>query len=261
MIHPTAVIDSTAELAPDVEVGPLVYIGPHCILHEGVKIGAKATVECHTEIGAGTLLSPNAHVGGAPQDIAYKGEATKVKIGKNCVIREFSTIHRATVKEDWLTEIGDSCYIMASAHVAHDCKVGNNVILAGYAALSGHVHVGDYVFISGLVGVHQFVRIGESAMVSAVSRTGKDVLPYCIVLDDTIVNLNIVGMRRRGFPAEVRSEIKKAVQIFTDKSLLLAEAKDKLAELEQYPEIVTIREFIENSKRGIIRNASWTTVE
>ena len=261
MIHPTAVVDSTVELAPNVEVGALAYIGPHCTLHEGVKVGAKATVECYSEIGAGTVLSPNAHVGGAPQDIAYKNEATKVKIGENCVIREFSTIHRASIKEDWLTEIGDNCYIMASAHVAHDCKVGNNVILAGYSALSGHVQVGDNVFISGLVGIHQFVRIGTGAMISAVSRTGKDVLPYCIVLDDAIVNLNVIGMRRRGFSAEVRSEIKKAVYIFTDKSLLLSEAKEKMAELVQFPEIVTIREFINNSKRGIIRNTSWTSDE
>ncbi|MDR0453560.1 MAG: acyl-ACP--UDP-N-acetylglucosamine O-acyltransferase [Deferribacteraceae bacterium] len=261
MIHTTAVVDSTAELAPDVEVGALAYIGPHCILHEKVKIGAKATVECYSEIGAGTCLSPNAHVGGAPQDISYKDEATRLKIGENCVIREFSTIHRASVKDDWLTEVGDNCYVMASAHIAHDCKVGNNVTLAGYSALSGHVRVDEHVFISGLVGIHQFVRIGVGAMVSAVSRTGKDVLPYCIALDDAIVSLNIVGMRRRGFSAQLRTEIKKAVHIFTNKSLLLTEVKEKLTELEQYPEIIIIRNFIENSKRGIIRNANWTSEE
>ncbi|MDR2884569.1 MAG: acyl-ACP--UDP-N-acetylglucosamine O-acyltransferase [Deferribacteraceae bacterium] len=259
MIHPTAYIDPSAELASDVEVGPMAYIGAGCVLHSGVKIGAKATVECYTEIGEGTMLSPNAHIGGAPQDVSYKGEPTRLKVGKNCIIREFATMHRASTKEDGITVVGDNGFFMAYSHLAHDCKVGDNVIIAGGSQISGHTQVGDYVVISGLVGTHQFSRVGKGAMISALSRSGKDVPPFCTVLNDVIVSLNVVGMRRRGINAETRAEIKRAVNILTDKSLLLNDAREKLGELVQFPEIVEFRNFVNvDSKRGIIRSASWS---
>jgi UDP-N-acetylglucosamine acyltransferase len=236
----------------------MAYIGAGCILHCGVKIGAKATVECYTEIGEGTMLSPNAHIGGAPQDITYKGENTRLKVGKNNVIREFATMQRASTKEDGVTIVGDNNYFMAYSHIAHDCKIGNNVIIAGVSQISGHIKVDDFVFVSGLVGMHQFIDIGKMSMVSALSRTGKSVPPFCTALNDVIISLNIVGMRRNGIKADARTEIKRAVHILTDKSLSLNEAREALKGLTQFPEIVEFREFVEREhKRGIVRTASW----
>lgn len=254
MIHPSAYIDKDCIIEDNVQIGPMAYVGPGCVLHSGVVIGAKATVELNTEIGENTVLSPNAHVGGAPQDIGYKGEPTRLIIGKNNIIREFVTIHRATTKEDGVTVVGDNCYFMIASHIAHDCKIGNGVIVTNCATLAGHIHVDDFAVISGLVGVHQFTRIGKMAMISALSRVGKDVPPYCTVFNDSIQGLNVVGMRRHNISAANRSELKKALQIFTDKSLLLEDAKEELSKLNQTDEIVEFRHFIEKSKRGIIRN-------
>ncbi len=253
MIHPTAIVDPAAELASDVEIGPFAYVGPRCVLHSGVKIGMRAIVEKDCEIGRGTIICPNAYVGGEPQDFGYKGEQTKIKIGENNTIREFVTVHRATVKENWETLIGNNCYLMAYSHIAHDCVLGNHVTLANSATLSGHVHVGDYAFISGLTGVHQFVHIGTSCMIAALSRISKDTPAFTTVFNDDVIGLNIVGLRRRGISAEVRTALKKALHIFLDKGLRLEDAKKELEQLEQYPEIVIFRESLENSKRGIIR--------
>jgi UDP-N-acetylglucosamine acyltransferase len=253
-IHPTAMVDTSSEIADTAEIGPYAYIGPGCKISDGVKVGIRAIIECNTTIGENTVISPNAHVAGAPQDLGYKGEDTFVEIGKNCVIREFSTIHRATTKENLVTRIGDNCYIMASAHVAHDCVLGNEVIMASYSALSGHVHVGDYTFISGFVGVHQFARIGTMVMVAGMSRISKDVPSYCTVFSNSLEGLNVVGLRRRGVKAEARAELKKALAILQDKSCTFEEAKEKMKELEEYPEVLNFRDFLENSKRGIIRN-------
>jgi UDP-N-acetylglucosamine acyltransferase len=241
-----------------VEVGFGAYIGAGCKLNSGVKIGAKATVECYTEIGEGTLLSPNAHIGGAPQDISYRGEETRLIVGKNNVIREFATMHRASTKEDGVTIVGDNNYFMAYSHIAHDCRIGNNTIIAGGSQISGHIKIDDFVFISGLVGMHQFIKIGKMAMVSALSRTGKDVPPFCTALNDVIISLNVVAMRRNGIKADARAEIKKAVGILTDKSLSLANVDEKLQELTQFQEIIEFREFVGlEHKRGLVRTASW----
>ena len=254
MIHPTAYVDKTAQIADDAEIGPMAYVGPECIIHPRVNVGAKATVECYTEIGEDTVLSPNAHVGGAPQDIGYKGEPTKLIIGKRNIIREFCTIHRATMKEDLITVVGDDCYLMSGVHIAHDCKIGNSVIMANYATLGGHTQVDDYAFVSGLVGVHQFVRMGTMAMIAALARVGKDIPPYCIAYNDAIVGLNVVAMRRHGVSAAARAEIKKAVKILTDNSILFEDLPAKFAELEQLDEIITFSEFVKRSKRSILRN-------
>ena len=253
-IHPTAIVDRSSEIASGADIGPYAYIGPGCFIADGVKVGVRAIIECNTKVGENTVISPNAHIAGPPQDISYKGEDTRVEIGKNCIIREFSTVHRASAKEDWVTVIGNACFIMASAHIAHDCRLADNVTVAAFSALSGHVHVGAYTFISGLCGVHQFVRIGSGVMVSGLSRVSKDVPSFCIVLNDKLEGLNTVGLKRRGVSAAVRAELKKALSVFQDKSLLVSEAREKLKELEQFPEIIEFRNSLENSKRGITRN-------
>lgn len=255
-IHPTAEVDKTAQIADSAEIGRGAYVGPNCIIGENVKIGMNAIVECHTEIGDGTILAPNAHVGGAPQDYSFKNEDTKLIIGKNCVIREFAPIHRATTKEDWKTEIGDNCLIMALSHIGHDCKFGNNVTLVA-SMIPGHVHVDDYALISGYAALHQGVHIGTMAMVSGMSRISLDVPPYCIAADPVkgrIAGLNVVGLRRRGVTAEARMELSRALKIFLNRDYSLNEAKEKLKDLNQFDEVVKFREFIEaSSRRGITR--------
>lgn len=256
-IHSSAYVDKSAEVSPSAEIGAEAYIGRNCVIKDNVKIGFRAVVECNTEIGEGTVLSANAQIGGAPQDYSYKGEDTKLIIGKNCVIREFAPIHRATTKEEWKTVIGDGCYIMALTHIGHDCVFGNEVTLTGGTLVPGHVHVDDFAVISGYAGIHQWVRIGTMAMAAAQCHASFDIPPYCIVGNymnkGKIEGLNSVALRRRGVSPEARTELKRALKIFLDKSLLLSEAKEKLGELVQYPEIKIFREFLENSKRGVTR--------
>ncbi len=256
IIHPTAEVDKTAVIADTAEIGRNAYVGPQCVIGENVKIGMNAIVECHTEIGDRTILSPNAHVGGAPQDYSFKNEDTKLIIGKDCVIREFAPIHRATTKEDWKTEIGDNCLIMALSHIGHDCKFGNNVTLVA-SMLPGHIHVDDYALISGYAALHQGVHIGTMAMVSGMSRISLDVPPYCIAADSIkgrIAGLNVVGLKRRGISSEVRMELSRALKIFLNRAYSLNDVKEKLKELQQFDEVVTFRNFIEeSSRRGITR--------
>jgi UDP-N-acetylglucosamine acyltransferase len=253
MIHPSAIVDHSAEISSSAEIGPMAYIGAGCRIHDRVKIGVHAVIEKNTEIEEGTVVFPSVCIGCAPQDIGYKDEDTYVKIGKNNIIREFVTIHRATAKEDLFTEIGDNCYLMATVHIAHDCKLGNNIIMANGASISGHVRVGDNTVFSGLLGVHQFVRVGTMAMLSGLSRISKDVPAYCTAYNDAIEGLNTVGLRRNGVSAEVRAELKRALRIFLDRKIPVDEARERLAELTQYPEIKIFRDSCSDSKRGVIR--------
>jgi len=255
MIHPTAVVDKSVEIGSNVEIGPLAYVGKGCVIKDNVKIGAHAVIECFTEIGEDTVVSPNAHLGGAPQDISYKGEDTKLKIGKGCVIREFTTIHRASTKEDWCTEIGDNCYIMATSHIAHDCKIGNGVIITSYAGVSGHVHIGDFAVVSGMVAIHQFVRIGKMAMIGGLSGIPQDVPPFTLVEGRPAVihGLNVVGLRRRGIGPEIRSELKRLLKIYLDKSLSKEEAMKMMEEIATSDEGKEFVNFFKESKRGFLR--------
>lgn len=255
-IHKSAEVHSTAIVAESAEIGRGAYIGPHCKIGENVQIGMNAIVECHTEIGDRTVLSPNAHVGGAPQDYSYKNEDTKLIIGTDCIIREFAPIHRGSTKEEWKTVIGNNCLIMALSHIGHDCVFGNNVTLVA-SLIPGHIHVDDYVLISGYAGLHQGVHIGTMAMVAGLSHISLDVPPYCIAgnaVKGQILGLNVVGMKRRGVTSEARRELSRALKIFLNRSYTLNEAKEKLTELKQFEEIVTFRNFIESSsRRGITR--------
>ncbi len=255
-IHSAAYVDKSAEVAESAEIEAGAYIGKNCKIGENVVIGYQAVVESYTEIGDGTVLSPNAHVGGAPQDVSYRGEDTRLVIGKNCIIREFAPIHRATTKEDWVTKVGDECYIMALSHIGHDCKFGNGVILVGSAMVAGHVHVGDYAVIGGHAGIHQFARIGTMTMVGGFGQVSRDILPYCTcgrLEGGNITGLNLVGLKRRGIKPEVRVELKKALKLFLDKSMRVEQVIPKMKELTQYDEIKTMIDFIVNTKRGVAR--------
>jgi UDP-N-acetylglucosamine acyltransferase len=258
VIDKNSYIDKSAVVSETALIESNVYIGKNCIIGNNVKVGFGAVVECNTEIGDGTIISSHAHLGGAPQDVSYKGEDTKLVIGKNCIIREFSFIHRASTKEEWKTVIGDNCFIMASSHVGHDCVLGNGVILTSYAGLSGHVYVGDYAVLGGGALVHQFVRIGNMSMVGGRAVVLKDVPPYSMVAGHPAVleGLNIVGLKRNGVKQEVRNELKRAISILNNIDFLLKEAIDNIEKLVQYDEIKTLRDFLLRSKRGVIRRGN-----
>lgn len=255
-IHKTAVVSSKAELENDVVIGPYCIIGDNVKIGKGTKIISNVNIEGITEIGENCTIFPFTIIGFPPQDLKYKGEPTGVRIGNNNTIREYVTIHRASVSGDGWTSLGDNNFIMAYVHIAHDCKIGNSVIMANLATLAGHVMVEDFVFIGGLVAVHQFTRIGAYAMVGGFSGVGQDIPPFTMASGPRakLYGLNSVGLKRRGFSDETLNMLKKAYKILFRDKLSLKEALSKVKkELPQIPEIVHLLEFIEANKRGICR--------
>jgi UDP-N-acetylglucosamine acyltransferase len=262
-IHSTAIVHPKAEIAEGAEIGPYSVIGENVSIGVGTKIGPHAVIEGWTEIGGNCDIGPSVIIGSPPQDISYKGQRAFVKIGDSNVLREFVTVHRAS-KEDGCTVIGNGNFIMACSHVAHDCKLGSNIIIANYAGLSGHVEVGDRTVISGLVGIHQFVRIGAMCMIGGMSRVLRDIVPYVITEGHTATprGLNVVGLRRNGVDSQTRSEIKKAYKLLFRSGLTTEQALEKIrAEVKNTPEIQEFVTFIEGSKRGIARPETFTEDE
>lgn len=255
-IHNTAIVSLKAEIDED------VIIGPYCIIGDNVKIGKGSQLISHvqiegiTEIGENCTVYPFTTIGFPPQDLKYKGQPTGVKIGNGNIIREYVTIHRGSVAGDGWTTIGDNNFIMAYVHIAHDCKIGSNVIMANLATLAGHVVVEDFVFIGGVVAVHQFSRIGAHAMVGGFSGVAQDVPPFTMVSGPRarLYGLNTVGLKRRGFSDETINILKKAYKILFRDKLQLKEAIKKVKEeLPNIPEVRHLIEFIETNKRGICR--------
>lgn len=253
-IHPTAVIHPTADLAAGVGVGPYVVIGPEVRLGEGTQIGPHAVLEGPLEVGPRCQIFAGAIVGFPPQDLKFKpGTRSGVRIGADNVIREYTTIHRSSV-EGGVTTIGDGCYFMASSHVAHDCQVGNQVIVTGFTGLTGFVQVEDRAILSGLTGVHQFVRIGTLAYVGGCSRLSQDVPPYFLVEGNPAQarGVNVVGLRRAGVEAEVRLELQRAFKLLYRSGHTPGRAIELIrADLRPLPEITRLVEFVASSKRGI----------
>ncbi|RJQ13703.1 MAG: acyl-ACP--UDP-N-acetylglucosamine O-acyltransferase [Nitrospiraceae bacterium] len=254
-IHPTAIVSSDAKLSEGVE------IGPYCIIGDNVKIGKNTKIAAHviieeTEIGKDCSVYPFTSIGLAPQDIKYKGEKTRVKIGDNNVIREYITIHRASVSGDGVTKIGDNNFLMAYVHIAHDCTLGNHVIMANATTLAGHVVVEDFVFIGGLVAVHQFAKIGAYSMIGGFSAIPQDIPPYTTAAGERarLYGLNTVGLKRRNFSDATISDLKKAYKILFRSKLTLKEAIDKVRhDLGKSEEVGKFIDFIEKNKRGICR--------
>ncbi|CAG37672.1 probable acyl-[acyl-carrier-protein]--UDP-N-acetylglucosamine O-acyltransferase [Desulfotalea psychrophila LSv54] len=263
-IHPTAVIDPKAELDTSVHVGPYAVIG------EGVRIGAGSRVEAHSVVSGPTTLGERnfigsfATIGGAPQDLSYSGEPTELIIGNDNQIREYASIHRGTPSGHGKTVIGNNNLLMAYTHVAHDCILGNHIILANVATLAGHVEVGDRASIGGLVAIHQFCRIGEYSYVGGLSGLSLDVPPYIIVSgtrgNTRISGINKIGLKRNGFSRETINEIKEAFRlIFRSPNLLMKDAIN-LAH-EQYPhnlEVEKLVTFFRESKRGVVKQTTDT---
>lgn len=255
-IHPTAVVAEGAKLAQGVHIGPYAVIGPEVVLAEGVKIHSHAIVDGWTELGPRCQVFPGAQVGGIPQDMKFKECRSYVKVGEGSVIRECATVHRSA-QEDGVTRIGKHCFLMAYTHIAHDCQLGDYVIIANYTGLAGHVTIEDFSVLSGMVAVHQFVRIGRLSMTSAGSMVGKDLPPYFISQGYPAVpmGVNVIGLRRRGFTAGVREDIKRAFMLLYRSDLNTKEALERIRETIPVGEELThLINFVETSKRGISKS-------
>ncbi len=231
-IHPTAVVDTGAALAGDVEIGPYCVVGGGVALGDGVRLLSHVVIDGRTTIGAGTRIFPFASIGLAPQDLKYAGEASRLVIGRRNTIREYVTINPGTAGGGMVTRVGDDCLLMVGAHVAHDCQIGDHVIMANNATLGGHVIVEDYAILGGLSAVHQFVRIGRHAMVGGMSGVERDVIPYGQVMGDRarLTGLNIIGMQRRGFSRDDIQGLRSAYQFLFSESGTLNERVNETAE-------------------------------
>ncbi|HEY5521847.1 MAG TPA: acyl-ACP--UDP-N-acetylglucosamine O-acyltransferase [Desulfuromonadaceae bacterium] len=258
MIHPTAIIDSTASLATDVEVGPYAIIGKHVTIGKGTTVGAHAIIGDWTEIGENNRIFPQSSVGAPPQDLKYRGEECWTRIGNNNMVREFATIHRGTVTGHGETIVGSGNLFMAYSHVAHDCIIGNDVVMANVATLAGHVTIEDNVILGGLVAVHQFVTIGTLTMVGGGTLVSQDVSPYMIATSTKRVaklrGLNLIGLKRRGVSNDAISNLKKAYKTLfmagLKQDVAIAKIRDKI---RGCPEVDYLLNFIEKSERGICR--------
>lgn len=255
-VHPTALVAPGAELAPGVSVGAYAVIGPQVRVGPDSWIGPHAVIEGHTTIGARSRIFQFASVGAIPQDLKYRGEASTLEIGEGCIIREFVSVSPGTAGGGMVTRLGKGCLLMVSSHVAHDCQVGDQVILANGAALGGHVSVADHAIIGGLAGVHQYVRIGESALCAAGAMVSMDVPPFCTVAGDRarLHGLNLVGLRRRGLAPAAITALKRAYRLLFQAPrswrAALAHARRDLGEVA---EVARLLDFLTSSRRGICR--------
>lgn len=260
-IHATAVIDESAKLGGDVTVGAYSVIGKDVVIGEGTTIGPHVVIGDRTTIGRGCRVFQFASIGAPPQDIAYAGEETSTIIGENNIIREFVTIHAGTVKDKARTLIGDNNLFMNYVHVAHDCVVGNNIVMANNATLAGHVQIDDHAIVGGLVAVHQYVHIGAYCIIGGASAVSKDIPPYVMAVGNraTLHGLNRIGLRRKGFSKEALIDIKDAYNILFHSSLTIKEATKKLkADFPASSEVGRFIDFIETSTRGMARERTHT---
>jgi UDP-N-acetylglucosamine acyltransferase len=256
-IHTTAIIDSGAELADGVKVGPYSVIGSGVSIGQDTEIGPHVVVKGPTIIGRENHIFQFASIGDDPQDKKYAGEATRLEIGDRNTIREYCSINRGTVQDQGLTRIGNDNWIMAYVHIAHDCTIGDNVILANNATLAGHVHVGNHVTFGGFSGAHQFCSVGDHAFLGMYSGVNRDVPPYVMISGNPgePKGVNLEGLKRRGFEREQLRNIRNAYRVLYRSGILLQEATEEIARLSQtQPEIQIMLDFLTNeSRRSIIR--------
>ncbi|MCL2485441.1 MAG: acyl-ACP--UDP-N-acetylglucosamine O-acyltransferase [Endomicrobia bacterium] len=252
MIHQTAIIDKTAVIENNVEIGPYAVIGPETIIKSGTKIHGQCVIE-YSEIGANCEIFNFSSIGKRPQDLKYQGEKTKVIVGDGTTVRECVTLNRGTAAAGQ-TVVGKNCLLMACAHIAHDCILGDNVIVGYGTGLAGHVEVGDDVIFSGSIGVHQFCKIGHSAMIAGGAKVVMDIIPFAMAHGDRAVlnGLNLVGMKRKRMKLSEIEEVKNAYRVLFMSKLVLADALAKLEE-SQSQHVKDIVTFIKNSQRGIVR--------
>lgn len=253
-IHPTTLVDPSAKLGGNVHIGPHCIVGENVIIGDDVWIANGVVVQRNTNIGSGCRIYTGAVLGTEPQDLKYKGEETLVEIGKNTIIREYVTVNLGTAQRG-KTVVGDDAMLMSYVHIAHDCDIGNNVILANTVNMGGHVEIHEFAIVGGVVPIHQFVKIGCHAMVGGGYRVNKDVCPYIMAAGYPLrpAGLNIIGMRRRGFSAQTIATLKKAYSLLFNSNLNISQALKRISdELPQTPEIKKILSFVGNSQRGIV---------
>lgn len=258
MNQPLAYVHPQAKLAKNVVIEPFVNIEKNVIIGEGTWIGSNVTIMEGARIGKNCKIFPGAVISAIPQDLKYEGEDTLVKIGDNVTIREFVTVNRGT-KANMETIVGDNCLLMAYVHIAHDCIVGNNVILANGATLAGHIEIQDWAIIGGLAAVHQFVQVGKHAMISGGGMARKDVPPYTKAGREPLsyVGINSIGLRRRGFSPEQINQIQEIYRIIYLKNKNVTQAVNYIeATIPATPERDEILTFIAKSTRGIMRGYS-----
>lgn len=262
-VHPTAIVDPAADLAAGVSVGPYAVIGPGVVVGEGTSIGPHCLLEGPMRIGRDNRIHGHAALGGAPQDMKYRGEPTSLEIGDRNTIREFCTFSRGTTQDVGVTRLGDDNWVMAYVHVAHDCQVGHHTILANNATLAGHVHVGDWVVVGGLTGIHQFCKVGAHAMTGFQSHVAQDVPPYMMVAGHPLAvhGFNIEGLRRRGFSKERIAQVKQMHRLLYRNGLTLEQARGALAALSSEAaddeaaraDLRLMLDFLAAATRGIVR--------
>lgn len=256
MIHKTAIIDAKAELDSGVEIGPYCIIGPQVKIAKNTRLAPHVVIDGWTKIGEGCRIFQFASLGAIPQDLKYKGEESWVILGNNNTIREFVTIHRGTAQSGGKTIMGDNNLLMAYSHVAHDCKIGNQVILANAATLAGHIEIEDYAIVGGLVGIHQFLKLGRHCIIGGGSGVNQDIPPYMMANGQRakLYGVNNIGLKRHNFSPEAVSNLKKAYHIIFRSGLTIKKALDQVqTEIKNSPEVDHLISFIKSSEKGITR--------
>jgi UDP-N-acetylglucosamine acyltransferase len=253
-IHPSAVIAPDARIGNNVEIGAFVIIGENCDIGDGCVLSPRATLERNVVLAPNVKVGIGAVLGGDPQDLKFKGELTTVEIGEGTTIREYATINRGTA-QSYKTTVGRNCFIMTYVHLAHDCHVGDNVIIGNATQLAGHVTVDDRATISALTGIHQFVRIGRHAFVGGASRISQDVPPFLKAVGNPVklYGLNTIGLQRNGFQETTMRELKRAYRLLFRSELNMSQALERAhAELgDAAPEVAEFLGFFEKSQRGV----------
>ncbi len=256
--HPTAIIDSSCQISPEANIGPYCIIGPNTQIGAGTRLGSHVTIAGWTAIGERCHFYGHSSVGTDPQDLKYKGEPTYLTIGNDNVFREFVTLNRGTKGGRGITQIGDNNFLMAYSHVAHDCLVGNSIIMANAATLAGHVTIGDHATVGAFSAVHQFCRVGPHAFIGGFSVITRDALPYIKTVGDRnqakIYGINTIGLQRKGFSEECIAELKQAYRICFRSNMNTRDALIQMRDKRwDAPEVAILVEFMESSERGFIR--------
>jgi UDP-N-acetylglucosamine acyltransferase len=253
LIHSTALIDPTAELGRGVAVGPFSIIGPNVVVADGCRLGPRVTLTRNVRLGERVSVGDGSILGGDPQDLKYAGEETWVEVGEDTIIREYTTINRGTTAT-FKTTVGARCFIMTYVHLAHDCQVGDDVVIANATQCAGHVTIHDRAVLSGLNAVHQFVTIGTYAFVGGGSRVNQDIPPYVKAVGNPmeLYGLNSIGLQRAGFPGETVAALKRAYRLFFNSDLNLSQAMERARpERPPFAEVERFLAFVESSERGV----------
>ncbi|KAF0814370.1 Acyl-[acyl-carrier-protein]--UDP-N-acetylglucosamine O-acyltransferase [Andreprevotia sp. IGB-42] len=256
LIHPSAIVDSRAELAPDVQVGPFSVIGPGVRIGAGTVVGPHVVIDGETTIGTNNRFHPFAHIGCQPQDKKYAGEPTGLVIGDGNTFFQSVTLSTGTAQDEGITRVGNDNWVMAYVHIAHDCQIGSHCIFANNATLAGHVHIGDWVFLGGFTTIHQFCKVGSHAMSAFTAAISQDVPPYVTAAGNRAVpaGINSEGLRRRGFSGEQITVIKRAYKTLYRQNLPFDDARAQIeAAAQDAPELQAFVDFFATSTRGLIR--------